>query len=124
MAEEWARTPELRPDVELCDYVVMPNHFHAVLILQTVGANCRSPLPRRFAGQGSGSLAAIIAGFKSATTVRINRIRGTPGRPVWQRNYYERVLREHEFERAREYVLDNPRRRPEDPNNPAIRRTA
>lgn len=58
--------------------------------------------------------------FKAATAKRINNIRGTPGAAVWQRNYYERVIRDdRELERAREYILDNPRRWAEDRYNPA-----
>lgn len=60
--------------------------------------------------------------FKAATAKRINNLRNTPGGPVWQRNYYERVIRdERELERARKYILDNPHRWAEDPNNPANR---
>ena len=46
-------------------------------------------------------------------------MRGTPGAPVWRRNYYKRVLRDdRELERARDYILDNPRRWGEDEYNP------
>jgi hypothetical protein len=68
----------------------------------------------------AGSLPAIVRAFKSATTRRVNEWRGTPGAPVWQRNYYERVIRtEIELSRAREYIMANPARWPEDANNPA-----
>lgn len=68
----------------------------------------------------SGSLAAIVRTFKAATAKRINNIRLTPGAPVWQRNYYERVIRDdRELKHAREYILDNPNRWAEDRYNPA-----
>jgi REP element-mobilizing transposase RayT len=61
-----------------------------------------------------------VRSFKAATAKRINNLRKTPGAPVWQRNYYERVIRgDRELEAVREYIVDNPRRWAEDPNNPA-----
>lgn len=55
------------------------------------------------------SLVSIIAGFKSAVTVKINQQRDTPGAPVWQRNYYDCIIRDDgELDRARQYILDNP----------------
>jgi len=56
-----------------------------------------------------GSLGAIVRAFKSATTKRINERQGTPGKQVWQRNYYDRVLRgDEELYRARRYIMTNP----------------
>ena len=58
-----------------------------------------------------GSLGAIVRAFKSATTKRINERQGTPGKQVWQRNYYDRVIRsDDELYRARRYILTNPDR--------------
>jgi putative transposase len=86
--------------------------FHGV---RPRGGECRSPLPTR-----SRSLSSFVAGFKSATTRRINEIRNRPGGRVWQRNYYERVIRnEKELNRIREYIAGNPAHWPSDPENPA-----
>ena len=64
----------------------------------------------------------MMAGFKSATTKRINTMRGTPGASVWQRNYYEHVIRnESALDRIRRYNEDNPAGWAEDPENPAVR---
>jgi hypothetical protein len=64
-------------------------------------------------------LGSFIAGLKSAATKRINEIRGTPGLPVWQRNYYEHVIRnEEELDAIRQYIADNPLRWAEDRENP------
>ena len=85
-------------------------------------STCAAPLrrdvtPTRVLPQ---SLAAIVRAFKANTAKRINNLRSTPGAPVWQRNYYERVVRDdRELDAVREYILDNPRRWAEDPNNPA-----
>lgn len=85
--EEWRRTAEVRVDIRLDAYVVMPNHFHDIIWITDdhgVGATGMSPstLPRR-------SLGSFVAGFKGQTAARINRWRGTPGQPVWQRGYYD-----------------------------------
>jgi putative transposase len=75
-----------------------------------------SPLP---AGPPSGSLGVIIGNFKAVTTRRINRLRNTAGAPVWQRNYYERVIRdEQELDVIRQYIRDNPTCWAEDLENP------
>ena len=67
-----------------------------------------------------GSLGAIIRSFKSAVTKRINQMGDSPGAPVWQRNYYERVTRnERELDSSRQYIADNPAQWAGDENHPA-----
>ena len=57
--------------------------------------------------------------FKAAATVRANELRGTPGKSIWQRNYYEHVIRsEKELNRIREYIENNPLRWQIDRENP------
>ena len=106
------------PGFLLDRFVVMPNHVHGIIVL--VGATHTSPLrvdPHASSlpvvtpahGPRPGSLAAIVGSFKSATTRRVNRIRGTPRAPFWQRGYYEHVLRdEGDLEKIRTYVAQNP----------------
>ena len=61
-----------------------------------------------------------MRGFKSTVTKQINIIRQNPGSPVWQRNYYERVIRnDAELDRAREYIINNPLKWELDKENPA-----
>ena len=80
-----------------------------------VASPLRTPI-----GPPPGSLGAIIASFKSATAKRINNLLGTPGAPVWQRNYYEHVIRdENDLLRVCQYIRDNPAKWAEDPDNPA-----
>jgi len=60
----------------------------------------------------------MIAGYKSVTTKRINEFRGTPGHPVWQRNYYEHIIRSNEdLDRIHRYILANPLLWPTDEEN-------
>jgi REP element-mobilizing transposase RayT len=62
----------------------------------------------------------MVGSFKSAVTKRINQSRNTPGAPVWQRNYYERVIRgERELDGIRRYIVDNPAKWAEDENHPS-----
>jgi putative transposase len=79
------------------------------------------PLPQPIAhGALPGSLGAIVGSFKSVTARRINRIRHTPGMDVWQRNYYEHIIRnEQALQRIREYIVNNPLRWGLDIENPA-----
>jgi len=65
-------------------------------------------------------LPEIVRGFKTFSARRINRLRGTTGTPVWQRNYYEHIVRgEDDMQRIRQYIADNPQRWPLDAENPS-----
>ena len=127
--EEWLRTEVIRQEVALDVFQVMPNHVHGIVLFQpegpaisyaaesgnVVGAHGRAPLRR-----APRSLGSLIAGFKSSATRRINETRGAPGAPVWQRNYYEHVIRsEDELDRVRAYTQGNPGKWSEDVENPA-----
>ncbi len=153
---EWLRTPQIRHEILLGAYIIMPNHFHAVVVFVGAhgGAPCRlggeqdpektDSFPEKSLdstrtlaqgntaekGEGSGdglcsskgvrahgraplrvphSLGSMIAGFKSTTTVQINVMRNTPRAPVWQRNYWEHVMRDEEdWQRIAEYITGNP----------------
>ena len=64
---------------------------------------------RTFGGAIAGSLSTIMRQFKSMVTKRINRLRDTPGADVWQRNFYERIVRNRtELNRIRRYIRQNP----------------
>jgi REP element-mobilizing transposase RayT len=127
--DEWMKTRILRPQVILDEFVVMPNHIHGIICVEddTVGAQHRcaptmSTIPPRGVTPNNvvpGSLGAIIRAFKSAVTKQINDRRGTPGATVWQRNYYEHIIRnDHSLQRIREYILTNPLRWHLDVENP------
>lgn len=76
-------------------------------------------------GLVAGSLGAIVRAFKSAAALRFNRMRSATGKPLWQRNYYEHIVRdEKDLQRIRQYIHDNPLRWSLDENNPTIRRGA
>ncbi len=119
------------------EFIIMPNHVHGIVWIAArgPGAGSRAGAERRLtlahdpgrlssrdleegaANEGAGrpwrvapgSLGAIVRTFKSAAARRINAVRGTPNGPVWQRNYYERVIRdERELAAARRYIRENP----------------
>lgn len=116
--ESWREIPEHFSDVECDAYAIMPNHIHGVLVVGGVGARHASPLQRhplrvskRPSGVRPNSVGAIIGSFKSAATKRINRFRRTIGFVVWQRNYYEHIIRDEDsMNKIREYIIQNPAR--------------
>ena len=115
--ECWSAIPDHFSTVELAEFVVMPNHLHGVIVIHDVGATHASPSRR--AGPAPLSLGAIIGSFKSAVAKRINAMRGTTGAPVWQRNYYEHIIRnEADYNRIAEYIEHNPMRWVEDSLHP------
>lgn len=134
--DEWLRTPEIRAEIQTGEFVVMPNHFHGIVLIcggeadVCRGTACRAlmectarraPTVERFGRPISGSLPTIVRAFKSAVTRRINGIRRTPGEQVWQRNYYEHVIRnEIDYRQITEYIADNPRRWKEDVLHPDV----
>jgi REP element-mobilizing transposase RayT len=112
--EEWSRTAVIRREVELDASVIMPNHLHAIVVIihpGNVGARrfAYSRAPTSSLSRPAKSLGALVAGFKSAATKNINELRGTPGAPVWQRSFYDRVIRdETRLNQARQYIEANP----------------
>jgi REP element-mobilizing transposase RayT len=81
----------------------------ASLIVRAVLAIGRSPPTVAPTGPPSESIGALMAGYKSAVTKRINLLRRTLGYPVWQRNYYEHIIRnDKELNQIRQYIILNP----------------
>ncbi len=115
----WHDIPEHHPQIVLDEFVVMPNHVHGVIFLLRDGPASESVSATRSSGPSSGSLGAVVGSFKSAVTRGINRLRGYPGIPVWQRNYHDHIIRdEKELLRVRTYIRENPLRWALDPENP------
>jgi len=110
VAHEWLKTAEIRDEIELDEWVVMPNHFHGILVLTTnVGAIHESPLHMTVSQRRNMAVPKIIGRFKMVSSKRINESRQTPGAKLWQRNYWEHIVRnESELNRIREYIHDNP----------------
>ena len=108
---EWMQSSKIRNEVEMDVFIVMPNHVHGVVFIIEQGDQKQGerPLAPTDYGFKSKSIGSLIAGFKSTVTKQINAIRGMPGAPVWQRNYYDHVIRNEEsLNIIREYIINNP----------------
>jgi putative transposase len=124
----------------LDEWVVMPNHLHGILIINEIGgrdgedelskdlvthksadeadAEQKVLLPSDRRRLQPGSIGSVVGNLKSLVARRINRIRGTPGARVWQRGYYDRIVRnQRELDAIRRYIRDNSLRWQEDWEN-------
>jgi REP element-mobilizing transposase RayT len=82
--EEWFTSTDIRQEIGLDLFVVMPNHVHGIVWLENPTENLpRTSTATRSKGPSARSIGAFVAGFKAAATRRINAERGTPGAPVW-----------------------------------------
>ncbi len=111
--DEWRRTQTVRANVTVDIFVVMPNHLHGILLIATDEDEPSNSADSQAPGSGnaSGSLGQIIGHFKSIVTKRIRGSVQSNKLQVWQRNYYERIIRsERELQHTREYILANPAR--------------
>ncbi|MGI2902330.1 transposase [Tolypothrix sp. VBCCA 56010] len=116
----WFQIPDRFPNVELDEFIVMPNHIHGIIVItdKSTGAGGAEeggetpPLRKPTLGQ-------IVAYYKYQTTKIINQIDDTPGHRVWQRNFYDRIIRrEQALHTIRQYIITNPNRWVKDPHNP------
>lgn len=111
----WCAIPDHFPRVTLDEFVIMPNHVHGII---TVGANNHLPLQsneiyRQLQHGTFRTIGSIVRGFKIGVTrwFRAN----TDIHAVWQRNYYEHIIRdEAAYLKIAEYIQTNPQRWEED----------
>ena len=113
VVDEWLKTGLLRSFVLIDEWVVMPNHFHGILFLDTQQPRADKEhtgrVGEQFGKPTVGSLPTIVRSFKAIVTRRINELRGTNGAVLWQENYYERVIRqEEEYQNIVAYIRNNP----------------
>jgi putative transposase len=123
----WQALPQHYPHVRLDAFVVMPNHIHGVIVLTPMGsvgavlagAGLKpAPTESTTVARRHG-LTEIVRAFKMFSARRVNATRAAPGTPLWQRNYYEHVVRdEDELNRIREYIDLNPLQWDLDGDNP------
>ena len=106
---EWIALADRFSRLVLDEFVIMPNHLHGVLAF--VGhAGGASPSPTLF---------EVIGAFKSISTIRVNRLLRRHGVPVWQRSYYEHIVRTGEdLRKIQRYISENPLMWSLDPENP------
>ena len=118
----WFDLPGRYPSIELREFVVMPNHVHAIVSLT-------QPIRRALRGAASSAptngkpvpcptLGEIVRAFKSLSAIEVNHVLDHSGQAVWQRSYYEHIIRHaKEYDQIRRYIADNPIRWDEDPEN-------
>ncbi len=166
--KEWKNTSVIRQNVELDEFIIMPDHIHGIIIINRRGvmpyalkndlnnenmghvninnenmddkninnenldnentdyknmdhvndirAYGNTPLPfmdnvqkNTFIRSPKQTIGSIIRGYKSAVTINVNQIRKTPKAKIWQRNYFERVIRDQkELDRIKFYIRTNP----------------
>ena len=117
----WLEIPEHFDDVNVDTFVVMPNHIHGIIKidnegrLSNVGARHAVPLPHHkdiieaLGKPVRGSIPTIIRSFKSAVTKQYHMMTNTQNTYLWQRNYYEHVIRdERDYQSIYDYILTNP----------------
>jgi putative transposase len=101
----WQQLSQHHPNIIMDESIVMPNHLHGIIILESSTV-------------GTKSISEIIRGFKTFSAKAINKERGLRGVPVWQRTYYDRIIRnELELDRVRQYIINNPCNWDADKNN-------
>ena len=116
VADAWEWLADQYPYVTLDEYVVMPNHLHGIIVVSNddQGGSRTAPTRRK-------SLGRLVAAFKTVSTKQFNLAHGTPGQMLWQRNFYEHVIRnDEEMERVREYIAFNPMHWETDVENPSV----
>lgn len=141
---EWIKTPEIRPNVELGEFIIMPNHFHAIIrILHSPHNTNESHSPDICTGElhspintnkyhsldikkgecnspprsPSQTIGAIVRGYKSSVSKQLGLL-GFDG-TLWQRNYYEHIIRdEKSHKNISDYIINNPAKWNDDTFNP------
>ncbi len=130
--EVWTSLERRYPNVELDAFIVMPNHVHGILRITSdeVGAIHELPLQGNGSDDAEGEqirrrkmlLPKAIGYFKMNSSKKINLLRHSPGTRVWQRNYYEHVIRSSKaLNRLRKYIVENPFKWNDDPENPIVK---
>jgi len=105
VAANWLWLASRYSHVTVDTWSLMPNHLHGILILTTTVAPSATPGAERPAKP----LGRLVGAFKTRSTNQVNRARQTPGAVIWQRDFWERVVRDEvELARTREYIRRNP----------------
>ncbi|MDA3809530.1 MAG: hypothetical protein PF518_04275 [Spirochaetaceae bacterium] len=129
--EEWEKTPGIRKNISIGDFIIMPNHFHAIIQIDYQIKNGKEAIGKF--ESPSQNIGALIRGYKGTTTKQINIIKNklesipctgvlqyapTPlqyapikNKSIWQRNYWEHIIRtEKEYSRISAYIRNNPQK--------------
>ena len=135
----WNKIQNYFLNVETDEYIIMPNHVHGIIFILNELKNttrAQQPLPtrgchaptddarngthgRKFGDMEPGSISSIICTLKSLTTRTVNKQMRIKGGTIWQRNYFERIIRnKNELNKIRLYIVNNPVNWEMDKENP------
>jgi REP element-mobilizing transposase RayT len=99
----WRNLEKYHSHIQLDEFVVMPNHFHGIIIIN------KNMMVDTASDRKQTGVPEVIRGFKTFSARQINKIRHQSGIPLWQRNYYERIIRdEEELSQIQKYIINNP----------------
>ncbi|GHT14728.1 hypothetical protein AGMMS4956_13090 [Bacteroidia bacterium] len=132
--DEWMKTPIIRPEIEMGEFIVMPNHIHGIIAITTRRGVSNTPLLHTTA-----NAADVLATSDNRDNTSIQHLSNehqgvcdTPlrspsntigaivrgyksavtkkmGYPIWQRNYYEHIIRDAQsYHKITEYIIGNP----------------
>jgi len=104
-------------NIELDAFVIMPNHIHGIIVLHnqlgvinhapTFSADTTNPPGAQFIAPKT--LGNIVREFKARCTYQVRKISSDPLMAIWQRNYYEHIIRnDSSLEQIRAYIINNP----------------
>lgn len=122
--EWWRKLPTKFKNIKINEYVIMPNHFHGIITINSVETDPRVRLKPGGDAHMGASLHQMIQWFKTMTTNEyIQNIKHKNWKPfskhIWQSRYHDRIIRnEFEYSTKVEYILNNPAKWDEDRNNP------
>jgi putative transposase len=126
--DQWIRLSDRFTTSDFSTFVIMPNHVHGLIFLKGAGVDFQNdhaqlsslrPYPGIFVIPGS--LGAIMRAYKASVSLRINHLRSPSITPIWQRNYYDHIIRdEHDLENIWKYIEANPQKWEDDRFNPQI----
>lgn len=112
---QWNKLKNRFNNIELDEYIIMPNHFHGILIIETPFIDTKNIRADTRSAPTNPTVSSIIGAFKSITTKEyINNVKSDSWplfhKKLWQKNYYEHIIRnEKSLEEIREYITNNPR---------------
>ena len=132
--DKWRELKIRFSQIELDEYVIMPNHFHGIIIVGATLVVAQKNIITQHERAGTrpaptqrATIGDIVGAFKSITTDQyINGVNTNNWQPfnsrLWQRNYYEHVIRnEDELDEVRQYISDNPAKWGVDVENPDVK---
>ena len=121
VSDSWVWLARQYDYVLLDESIIMPNHLHGIIVIEdrrrpNAGGSRTAPTMEK-----QKSLGRLVGAFKTISTKKINQTRATQSAKLWQRNYYEHVIRnDEELNRVREYISHNPLKWELSRDNPAV----